>query len=214
MPPAFRRMLTPARVLEIPNSRCVTCRVQPPEDWRMCPSAKEKRRFGSVPESVDGGLSMSGFSRSRVRSRGPGSVPPVPGERLGCGTCGAVCPMAAVVAVRSPPAAPTASMSRREIWFMMLSRLQSLPIACNRKGVGRLVAEDDNESAPLGGRVAGYVLIQRIATGGYKDRNTNLLTDAHRGLLRFACYCRNLSRTAAQALAPSSFNPISRAAHN
>ena len=84
---------------------------------------------------------MSRFSRSRVRSRGPGSLPPRPGARLGCGTCGLVCPMAAEVAARSPPAAPTATMSRREIGFMMLSRLHGLLIARNRQGEGRVAGK-------------------------------------------------------------------------
>src|ERR1700742_5143002 len=127
-------------VVEMASSRCVTCRVQPPSVCRVCASAKEKRRFGSVPLSVDGGLSMSGFSRSRVISRGPGSFPPMPGERLGCGTCGLVCPMAAELAAISPPAAPTARMSRREIGFMLLSLLQGLLIAwIDREKAGLLV---------------------------------------------------------------------------
>ena len=115
-----------------------------------------------MPWSVAGGLSMSGFSRSRVTSRGPGMFPPKPGVRLGCGTCGLVCPMAAEVVARSPPAAPTARMSRRETGFMMLSRLQGLLIACNRREKAGLLASSRTPTntrpplAPLGS----YVLIQ------------------------------------------------------
>src|SRR3981189_283024 len=46
---AFRRMFTPAIFLEMPNSRTVTWRVQPPLSSRICASAIEKRRFGNVP---------------------------------------------------------------------------------------------------------------------------------------------------------------------
>jgi hypothetical protein len=44
----------------------------------------------------------------------------------------------------------------------MLSRLQSLPIACNRKGEGRLVAKHDDETAPLGGRLAGQCFFNAL----------------------------------------------------
>ena len=42
-------MFTPAMFFEMPSSRTVTCRVQPPDSRRICASAKEKRRLGSVP---------------------------------------------------------------------------------------------------------------------------------------------------------------------
>ncbi|MDA9432328.1 hypothetical protein XH88_11210 [Bradyrhizobium sp. CCBAU 51627] len=48
-PPGVSRMLTPAMVVEIASSRCVTSRDQPPSRIFMCASANEKRRFGIVP---------------------------------------------------------------------------------------------------------------------------------------------------------------------
>jgi hypothetical protein len=69
-------MLTPAIVVETGSSRTVTWRVHPPDWSLMWASENEKRRFGSVPESVDGGTSTSGFWRSRSTLRGPRSVPP------------------------------------------------------------------------------------------------------------------------------------------
>ncbi len=48
-PPGVRRMLTPAIVVEIANSRCMTSRDQPPSRIFMCASANENRRFGSEP---------------------------------------------------------------------------------------------------------------------------------------------------------------------
>src|SRR5260370_10088922 len=46
------------------------CRVHPPVSSLTCASENENRRFGSVPLSVDGGTSRSGFWRSRSRLRG------------------------------------------------------------------------------------------------------------------------------------------------
>ena len=89
MPPAFRRMFTPAMFFDTPSSRSVTWRVQPPLSCRTCASAKENRRLGSVPWSVEGGFSMSGLACSRARLRGPGSLPPVPGFRLGINSAAA-----------------------------------------------------------------------------------------------------------------------------
>ena len=112
-------MLTPAMFLETPSSRTVTCRVQPPNSRRIWESSNEKRKFGSVPWSVAGGERMSGFWLARTGFFGPGLVPPLPG-RVGCGIGGAVCACATVAAESAPPAAATASMSRREMEFEIL----------------------------------------------------------------------------------------------
>ena len=109
-------MLTPAMFLEMPSSRTVTCRVQPPNSRRMCELSNEKRKFGSVPWSAAGGEMMSGFWLPRIGFLGPGLVPPRPG-RVGCGMAGAVCACATVAAESAPPAAATANMSRREMEF-------------------------------------------------------------------------------------------------
>ena len=98
-PPAVRRMLTPAIVLAIGNSRCVTSLDQPPGRIFMCVSANEKRRFGIEPWSVAGGVRKSGFSASRSGSRGPRMVAPLlPSMGLGGLPCAAA---AAAVADRT-----------------------------------------------------------------------------------------------------------------
>src|SRR6202020_1978770 len=112
-------MLTQAMFLEMPSSRAVTWRVQPPDSRRMCESSNEKRKFGSVPWSVAGGERMSGFWLARTGFFGPGLVPPCPGL-VGCGMGGLVCACATVAAESAPPAAATASMSRREMEFEIL----------------------------------------------------------------------------------------------
>jgi hypothetical protein len=118
-------MFTPAMLLETASSRAVTWRVQPPVPSRTCASEKEKRRFGNVPWSVDGGRSMSGFCMSRMRLRGPGSVPPWPG-RIGCGREVASCAADAVDA--RPATADAANRLRREIGSMSLSCLLKRPV--------------------------------------------------------------------------------------
>src|SRR6266566_9645182 len=85
MPPGFRRIFTPARVVAMGNSRAVTSRDQPPGWSRLRAMPNENFRLGMVPASVLGGVRISGFCRSRATLRGPGSVPPsLP--RIGCGT--------------------------------------------------------------------------------------------------------------------------------
>jgi hypothetical protein len=42
-------MFTPAIVVEIASSRCVTSRDQPPVRIFICASANENRRFGTEP---------------------------------------------------------------------------------------------------------------------------------------------------------------------
>jgi hypothetical protein len=48
-------MSTPAMFLEMPSSRSVTWRVQPPRSSRMCDCENGNLRFGTVPWSVAGG---------------------------------------------------------------------------------------------------------------------------------------------------------------
>ena len=67
------------------SSRFVISRDQPPGLMFMCVSEKENRRLGMSPWSVAGGTSMSGFSSSRRRSRGPKSSAPAPSLRMGSG---------------------------------------------------------------------------------------------------------------------------------
>src|SRR2546430_10889247 len=85
MPPGFRRIFTPARVVAMGNSRAVTSRDQPPGWSRLRAMPNENFRLGIVPESVLGDVRISGFCRSSGTLRGPGSVPPsLP--RMGWGT--------------------------------------------------------------------------------------------------------------------------------
>src|ERR1700716_3285763 len=71
MPPGFRRMLTPAMSLATGSSRVVTSRAQPPLRTRFRAAANGNLRFGTVPESVHGGVSRLGFSISSGTFRGP-----------------------------------------------------------------------------------------------------------------------------------------------
>src|SRR5580658_9458399 len=105
-------MFTPAIDFETPSSRAVTWRVQPPLDCLICASDKENRRLGKVPESVAGGLSMSGFWPSRTTSPGTGSVPPTPGALIGSRGCAADCPVEA--ASTAPAAVAVERISLRE----------------------------------------------------------------------------------------------------
>src|SRR5580658_4140552 len=72
-PPAVSRISTPAMVVEIGNSRAVTWRVQPPLSTRLRAREKEYLNGFTVPLSVDGDHSESGFSAARGRFCGPGS---------------------------------------------------------------------------------------------------------------------------------------------
>jgi tetratricopeptide (TPR) repeat protein len=56
IPPAFRRMFTPASCVATGSSRTVTSRAQPPVRRRLRAAANENLRFGIVPESVGLGL--------------------------------------------------------------------------------------------------------------------------------------------------------------
>src|SRR5579862_10018754 len=73
-PPAVSRISTPAIVVEIGNSRAVTCRVHPPLETRLRARENEYLNGFTVPLSVDGDHSELGFSAARGRFCGPGSV--------------------------------------------------------------------------------------------------------------------------------------------
>src|ERR1700722_19134387 len=73
-PPAVSRISTPAMAVETGNSRAVTCRVQPPLITRLRASEKEYLKGFTVPLSVDGDHSESGFSAAKGRFCGPGFV--------------------------------------------------------------------------------------------------------------------------------------------
>src|SRR5579883_1095385 len=72
MPPAVRRMSTPASVLETGNSRTVTARDQPPLCRRLWPQANGYLKGGMPPASVGGGKTELGFAASRTVFVGPG----------------------------------------------------------------------------------------------------------------------------------------------
>jgi hypothetical protein len=71
-------MSTPASVVATGSSRWVTSLVQPPSSIRVWAREKGNFMLGSVPASVGGGVSTSGFWRSSSTLRGPVSVPPWP----------------------------------------------------------------------------------------------------------------------------------------
>src|SRR5438270_100682 len=73
-PPAVRRISTPAMVVETGNSRAVTCRVQPPLSTRLRDRENEYLNGFTVPLSVGGDHSESGFSAAKGRFCGPGSL--------------------------------------------------------------------------------------------------------------------------------------------
>ena len=89
-------MLTPAISLEMPSSRSVTWRVQPPRSSRMCDAENGNFRFATVPWSVGGGdedVGVLHFDRDVARP-GIGAAParphrlrraPLPGRCLRVG---------------------------------------------------------------------------------------------------------------------------------
>ncbi len=76
--PGSRRMFTPAIAVATGSSRVVTSRAHPPFDNRLRAAANENLRLGTVPESVYGDASRSGFCRSSGRLRGPRMDAPRP----------------------------------------------------------------------------------------------------------------------------------------
>src|SRR5579862_6713608 len=102
-PPAVRRISTPAMVLEIGSSRAVTCRVHPPLSIRLRDSANEYLKGGTVPLSVSGGQTESGFSASSAVLLAPGwvSLGAVCAPLLPCD-----CAAAAALAARTVEATP------------------------------------------------------------------------------------------------------------
>src|SRR5271154_3555296 len=73
-PPAVSRISTPDMVVEIGNSRTETWRVQPPLNTRLREREKEYLNGFTVPLSLDGDHSESGFSAARGRFCWPGSL--------------------------------------------------------------------------------------------------------------------------------------------
>src|SRR5579883_239768 len=74
MPPASRRMLTPASSLAMGSSRAVTSRDQPPWYTRLFASENGNLKPGMLPESETGGTLESGFAVSSARLVGPGEL--------------------------------------------------------------------------------------------------------------------------------------------
>src|SRR5262245_6466503 len=116
MPPADRRMLTPAISFEMAKSATVTWRAQPPFWMRLEAVLNEDQFSGRPPTSVGGGDCTSGNCLARSVFCGPGSV-----RLLGLLALTAPCAGSSglpnVAACAEPTtAAPAdkASMSRRE----------------------------------------------------------------------------------------------------
>src|SRR6266404_9258183 len=123
MPPAARRMSTPAMVSEIAKSACVTCRVQPPSWMRFGALLNDAQNIGMFPTSVGGGDCADGNWLAIARFCGPGSAT-LAGLPLAlmapCGGSSGLPKDAAsvvVAAVARPLAAVAVSMLRLEIIF-------------------------------------------------------------------------------------------------
>src|SRR5712672_3999321 len=74
MPPAVKRMLTPAIVFEIAKSACVTWRAQPPFWMRFDALLNEAQGSGMLPTSVAGVDCGEGNWLASAGFCGPGSV--------------------------------------------------------------------------------------------------------------------------------------------
>src|SRR6266853_5889830 len=70
--PAVRRILTPARSLELGSTLTETLLVQPPSSTRLVVRSKEYHIGSMCPWSVGGGRFEFGFSSSRGLFSGPG----------------------------------------------------------------------------------------------------------------------------------------------
>ena len=128
-PPAVNRISTPAMSFDIGRSRTVTWRVHPPLSIRFLDSANEYLNGFTLPLSVEGGQTESGFSWASGRFLGPGSVsfgtlwfPPCcamdPSVRLA-----ASCPVWA--AAETPAVAASATGATPSI-FRRLRRMRSV----------------------------------------------------------------------------------------
>src|SRR6267378_6584961 len=73
-PPAVSRIFTPAMVVEIGKSACVTCRAQPPFWIRRDAVLKDAQICGMPPTSVAGGENADGNWSLIAGSCGRGSV--------------------------------------------------------------------------------------------------------------------------------------------
>src|SRR5215472_5964286 len=74
IPPAVRRMSTPAMLLETGSSRTVTSRDQPPLCRRLCENENGYLKGGTPPASVSGGSNELLFCASISGLLGPGSL--------------------------------------------------------------------------------------------------------------------------------------------
>src|SRR5712672_1368419 len=129
MPPAVKRMLTPAIVFEIAKSAWVTWRAQPPFWMRFGALLKEAQSIGMPPTSVAGGDCAEGNWSPSVSLCGPGSLraPGVLALTAPCGGRSGLPKEAALaaLAVITAPAADTASISRLENMLPHLSKIAS-----------------------------------------------------------------------------------------
>ena len=119
-------MFTPAMVLEMPSSRTVTCRVQPPDRQPHVRVVEREAQIRQACRDRWGGSEEIGVLRSRGRLRGPGLVPPRPGM-IGCGRFSAAStPAAAAVAAAMPPAAAVRRLRRDTLVMCFLPRTNAL----------------------------------------------------------------------------------------
>src|SRR5215469_9481538 len=123
MPPAARRMLTPAISVEMAKSDCVTCRPQPPSWMRLGARLNEAQNSGMLPTSVGGGLRNDGIVLASVGSCGPG-IESASGFVTFTAPCGGKsgfpndAARAIVAATDAPPIAELARTVRRDRRFI------------------------------------------------------------------------------------------------
>ncbi len=125
IPPAVRRMFTPAIAFDTGSSRTVTSRDHPPSKVRRFESENGYLKVGTPPESVSGGTLTSGFALSRDLSVGPGSVMRVlrPVETFSDDCAEAVSATERMPATPATAAEPSSRNPRREISLESFSSL-------------------------------------------------------------------------------------------
>src|SRR5689334_18370483 len=74
MPPASRRIFTPASCFAIGSSLAVTSRDQPPWYTRLFASENGNLKPGMLPVSESGGIRVSGLAASSAGFLGPGAL--------------------------------------------------------------------------------------------------------------------------------------------
>src|SRR5690349_18691449 len=123
IPPAVRRMFTPAIDFETGSSRTVTSRDHPPSKVRRFESENGYLNVGTPPESVSGGTLISGFAVSRDLSVGPGSVIRVlrPVETFSDDCADAISATDNIPATLATAAEPSSRNPRREISLLSFS---------------------------------------------------------------------------------------------